>query len=338
MKRWLISLVAVGLAVAPAASARTIPSPYEVQGSILGLEKTPGSGQLWAIKGVSGYRMVRYDPVAGWTPYDLPPGPETVVTEVAMASPQLGWALRYSDLLKWNGTSWTIADPPAFRDVSYFGDISATGPGNVWLSGARRVGETNVPTIWQRVGDHWKRHTLPSTSGGVGKLLALSPTNVWLVGTRNPVGVFTMHWDGTSWTEHPVPVGDYGGTSLTADGPNSVWIAVALEAGTSRVLHWNGSAWTAVPAPPSPPGQPSWIGASPGSDLWGVNRDNYLLRYDGSSWSSVPLPKPCQFDRTVMANGITVVSDTEVYVFGLCVRANYYTLALRYDGQHWQRI
>jgi hypothetical protein len=97
--------------------------------------------------------------------------------------------------------------------------------------------------------------------GGVRAVTALSPANVWAVGTGPgvPTGGFSAHptavvehWDGTSWTvvpsPNPNPQGNSLLTAVAAVSGNDVW-AVGRQLLGPFTEHWDGTSWSIVATP-----------------------------------------------------------------------------------------
>jgi len=97
--------------------------------------------------------------------------------------------------------------------------------------------------------------------GGVVTVAALSPADVWAVGTGPgvPTGGFSAHptaviehWDGTSWTvvpsPNPNPQGNNGLVAVAGVSASDVW-AVGHQLLGPFTEHWNGKSWTIVTTP-----------------------------------------------------------------------------------------
>lgn len=352
MRRFLltacVAVVALsGVASAPTSAANTIPSPYKVQGSLNRIESTPGSTTLWASKMVRNPRVVSFKPGTGWTPYTMPGG-ETLIWDIAMASESNGWAVSSDQLYHWNGTGWVARNPAAMGDDAAFGEIGLSGPNDVWITGWHLTEDTGyVPALWHYNGNGWQELTYPVGPGEqISRPLALSPTDVWLIGRRQINGedrAFTLHWNGTTWTEVPVPPSIAPNDDLTASSPNSIWGTLgAVGESDIRLVHWDGTEWSETVQPPDWLGGPFWIDALPGGDVWGVgwavNNDDYLMRTDGTSWQRWKVPDRCEFERKLSIYDVKVVSAHEVYVVGLCQATYEYTVAMRFNGTSWTRV
>jgi hypothetical protein len=91
-------------------------------------------------------------------------------------------------------------------------------------------------------------------------IAALSPDDVWTVGTRtlrHPHGYATVaqHWDGTTWTAVPTVEpgaaenGFYAVSGTSADDVWAVGYSWAGTGGPEKLLaeHWDGTAWAVSP-------------------------------------------------------------------------------------------
>jgi hypothetical protein len=114
-------------------------------------------------------------------------------------------------------------------------------------------------------GTNWTLVPMVSTISAAS-LTALSPTNVWAVGT---VGVFfnhkthrkaaIEHWDGTSWTIVPSPDAtkspglDSFLRGIAAISANDIWAVggANTSGGGSATLteHWDGTSWKIINSP-----------------------------------------------------------------------------------------
>jgi len=198
----------------------------------------------------------------------LPKGSE--LTGVTAPAPNNAWVVGFAvgspDALveHWNGTSWSIASSPAFTGVSISaGAISADSSTDVWAVGFLATSSTteeNVSLHWD--GTSWSQ--IPAAHlrfGGVGPVTALSPANVWAVGTGPgvPTGGFSAHptaviehWDGASWSvipsPNPNPQGNNSLGAVAAVSASNIW-AMGLQLQGPFTEHWNGTSWTIVTTP-----------------------------------------------------------------------------------------
>jgi hypothetical protein len=147
----------------------------------------------------------------------------------------------------WDGTSWSVVQSPAFSGVGPIYGISASASNNVWAVG----GITSLHFD----GASWS-NVAASPKINAGSVTALSPTDVWAVGTgsltRNgfPRGLIE-HWNGMSWSivTSPWPNTRVSGGlgSIAAVSANDIW-ATGSDAG-AVVENWNGTSWGVVNFP-----------------------------------------------------------------------------------------
>src|SRR5690242_1247307 len=132
---------------------------------------------------------------------------------------------------------------------------SHSPPDDAWVIG-RFLGMEEVQVVLHYDGSRWsitKKVGKAAAESG-GGIAALSPTDVWSVGTRKTdfyhgPGVI-RHWDGAAWTvlDHPEPAGDDGLYDVDASSPDDVWAVGSTTVPHSpihQVLieHWNGHNW-----------------------------------------------------------------------------------------------
>jgi hypothetical protein len=157
----------------------------------------------------------------------------------------------------WDGTSWGIASSPAFTNLVGVTGVSADSASDVWaLADVAGGGLTSLH--WN--GQSWSQiPTAPLRFGGVDTVAALSPGNVWAVGTGpgTPTGgcsahpsELVEHWDGTSWSispsVNPFPCQNDSMLGVAAVSASDVW---AVGAGGPFTEHWNGTSWSLVSTP-----------------------------------------------------------------------------------------
>ena len=199
---------------------------------------------------------------------NLPKGSQ--LTGVTAPATNNAWAVGFASgstnalVEHWDGTSWSIAASPAFTGVTIStGAVSADSATDVWAMGfvacsAPCTTEPNVSLHWD--GTSWAQ--IPAAHlrfGGVGRLAALSPANVWAVGTGpgTPTGGCSAHpaeliehWDGTSWSVvpsvNPFPCHNDSMQAIAAVSANDIWAVGNTAPFTER---WNGTSWSVVATP-----------------------------------------------------------------------------------------
>jgi hypothetical protein len=164
--------------------------------SLAGVAGAAGN-DVWAIgdqaQGSSVNTLIEHWDGAGWSVTPSPKLPQgSQLTEVTAPAPDNAWAVGFAvgspDALveHWDGASWSILASPAFTGVTIGGGaISADSATDVWAIGGLATSSTtrqNVSLHWD--GTSWSQ--IPAAHlrfGGVGPVSALSPANVWAVGT-----------------------------------------------------------------------------------------------------------------------------------------------------------
>jgi hypothetical protein len=153
----------------------------------------------------------------------------------------------------WDGTRWSVVSSPAFNgSIEVMYGISADASNDVWVVG-------NSPgVILHFGGTSWTRTVLkPALYGGpaLKAVVALSPSNVWVVGMVRPSAAdgwrpVVEHWDGTNWSgvssPDPKPNTSLWLTAITAVSANDTWAV-----GSVGIENWNGTSWSLVSSVPS---------------------------------------------------------------------------------------
>jgi hypothetical protein len=192
-------------------------------------------------------------------------------------------------------------------------------------------------------------------------MTALSPTDVWAVGTQNPElsgqpGSLNMaaHWNGKAWTVVPTP--DLGNSMSQADVPtgvtavstSDVWVSGveftcglsfrarggSLAAGSARGSSRATVSGHGLALPLAlrlrPGGLPRPRGAT-GSCLV-----PYVLHWDGKTWSLIKTPDPGAFGSAL--EGITALSASDIWAVGQTqssAKGPAGTLTERFNGTSW---
>jgi hypothetical protein len=212
-----------------------------------------------------------------WQPTAIDSGTE-VLTGVAALGADEAWAsgfgltstdeggLAFSPLVRrWDGIRW-LAVPFPGRS-GQMNAIAARSADDVWAVGdtspaSAGVDQSGVVSHWN--GATWTTTTLPNpaaaASVGLSGVAAVSPTDVWAVGTGTS-GTATpaviRHWDGRRWVavRPPAGLGDAYLTAVAAGGTADVWaVGATIASGPAPVqsplvLHWNGRSWARIALP-----------------------------------------------------------------------------------------
>ncbi|MGL5830419.1 MAG: hypothetical protein ACRC0L_12750, partial [Angustibacter sp.] len=173
-------------------------------------------------------------PPPPWTIVPTPPifGTQIVLDSVSVVAPGQAFAAGYVQTVvpgesetrtlvqRWDGTSWQRMNTPNRETAparNYLRGIDGTSASDVWAVGSTATSVGNlrsVPYAMHYDGTTWTSVNVPDPSGGAGASIsavtALSPSNVWAVGTSYPLEArpAVYHFDGTSWTAKRLPVPD----------------------------------------------------------------------------------------------------------------------------------
>jgi hypothetical protein len=296
---------------------RVVPSPSVGKSELFAVSAV-GPGNVWAVgiqRAVtakisdgeevrSGRALVEHWNGSAWkiVPIASPPG--SVLKGVAALSARDVWVVgafghpenftQRTFLAHWNGRSWRRAFRAEAAAQGRNGgraleDVVALSPGDVWAVGEYKPVELGPPLIMHWNGKSWRvtpaRVTLKGATGGdpgpgpgLQSVSAVSPTDIWAVGTRgtgsDQIFIFE-HWYGRRWREVP------GASQVNTMGDITFLFAVAAAAtddvwavGTCCANeHWDGSGWT-KDEPPTPllPQDPSLhdVAAVERNDFWAV--------------------------------------------------------------------
>jgi hypothetical protein len=234
----------------------------------VGIGGSSGS-DVWAVGAQGGTPLVEHWDGTAWTiePSAVVNG---VLSAVAATSTTDAWAVGLGDktyarhplVEHWNGTSWQMVRTPRLGEYGWFTSVAAISASDVWAAGQQDTvfGRQTLFEHWD--GTRWS--VVPSPNPGlglniVGALAAISPEDVWVVGTygngRTANMTMALHWDGADWTQIPSP-NQTGHQSILAGAAalsgDNVWATGSYRVGHRyRTLseHWDGSAWTLVRSP-----------------------------------------------------------------------------------------
>jgi len=250
-----------------------VPTPA-LNAAFSGVAGSAGN-DVWAVggqaQGSSNNTLIEHWDGTRWAVVASPKLPMgSALTGVTAPAADNAWAVGFAGgssnalVEHWDGTSWSIVSSPAFTAVSISnGAISADSATDLWAMGFLATSPTTVENVslhWD--GTSWTQ--IPAAHlrfGGVGPVAALSPANVWAVGTGPgvPTGGFSAHptsviehFNGTSWTvvpsPNPNPQGNNGLVAVAAVSASDVW-AVGHQLLGPFTEHWNGKSWDIVNTP-----------------------------------------------------------------------------------------
>jgi hypothetical protein len=296
---------------------------------------------------------------------------------IAAVSPREAWAvgdyftgreggLHGAFIEHWNGRRWRLARAPIPPGAT-LESVSASGAGDVWAVGMRRnLGQ--LIAHWDGV--RWRVLRAPRPGGILHAVAALTPRDVWAVGSRKRgpgFGTLTEHWNGTRWMVVASPSPPVASNqrrdailqAVTATSRNDVWavgssvIGVPAIASRTLIEHWNGQRWTIVPSPNvTSKGVPndflfSVFGS--GRDVWTVGSwGNYLpggfggkgdhalaLHWDGRRWSRSATPA---LRHRALLSGVVAAAGRAWAVGDRGLQPHQQTLIERFDGKRWSIV
>jgi hypothetical protein len=179
-------------------------------------------------------------------------------------------AVGTGDLVEqWNGTKWSIVSSPAFSAGDTLNAISADSSPDVWAVGANA---NNTPQALHFNGQAWSQKQVPAPNNSASSspslfhaVTAISPTNVWAVGTATsteypfPTTALIEHFNGRSWSIVPSPnpeagvefPGSFGLVGIAAISATDIWAVGTFNDPNSGLdlpltEHFNGRSWSMV--------------------------------------------------------------------------------------------
>lgn len=229
------------------------------------------------------------------------------------------------------------------RDV-FLSDVAATSGQDVWAVGGQdNTGYNAYPIALHYDGTHWTTYQLPE-SGVFGAVSAISPNDVWAVGSDwiNQQAPLAYHWDGTTWAQVPTPRQADPYSSLNAISALSTddiyafgYTEQETGSGQNFVLHWDGTSWSDVTGTMSMLSEMSVI--SP-TDAWGVgataDQKPLVEHWDGSSWHQVRAPRR----SGEYFEGISAVSADDVWIYGETNGGYQDPFLEHWDGTKWSVV
>lgn len=206
------------------------------------------------------------------------------------------------------------------------GAVAATSSKDAWAVGSYfQGGDKALVEHWN--GSAWKIVLKGVKGGGLDAVAALSPTNVWAVGTvpRHHLDRGLIeHWNGSSW-QAQIQSGQYSTelNAISATSASNVWVAGSYADG-DLLERWNGTAWTQEANPPAGRGtgdadaRLSGVKTLSPSDIWAVGwplstDTGFIEHWDGSSWTSQTSAEPGHQNYLY---GVTAVSDKDAWAVG----------------------
>ncbi len=234
------------------------------------------------------------------------------------------------------------------------------------LSAASLIGNSSAgsatPSAPATCGPDWSLVQSPNGRGGssgLGAVSAVSPNDVWAVGSHaidrfHPAKTLAEHWDGNSWSIVPTPSRNSSSNFLGAVdalSTSDAWAAGQSIKGSVRrtlIERWDGSSWSIVPSPNRGANNLLWgVAALSDADAWTVGdyyRDDSVQRtliehWDGSAWSVVRSPSPGAENNELTA--VAALSASDIWAvgdFGPNSQGYSRPLIEHWDGTKWRLV
>jgi hypothetical protein len=229
------------------------------------------------------------------------------------------------------------ADPQGLDQA--LNGAAVLGPCDAWAVGATGGSTVANRTLTEHYdGSGWTIVPSPSPAqGGDDNVLtavaAVSPANVWAVGSISGAQTLIEHWDGSSWTVQQTGTPGGGTASLsavTATSATDVWAVGRIGGADGQPLieHYDGHAWTVVPAGSLPAGNIdgflSGVTATSPADAWAVGttmtgnfvKQTLIERWNGSQWTVVPGANPGSAIAANQLTGVVALTPSNAWAVG----------------------
>ncbi len=242
---------------------------------------------------------------------------------------------------RWDGVAWTAVEAPSpGTERNELLDVDAAGPNEVWAVGRTSSGFGDAPLVLRYDGTEWLEVEMPIEIDGVlNGVAAISPTNVWVVGSVGDPAAslergLVLHWDGQLWAEVEVGRALGGGKSLLRDidvlTPRDLWVA-GYHHNRPAIIRYGGEAW--ADSPTETQGTLEAVEAVASNDVWAVG--SQIQHFDGTGWTPAANVRS---DGLLLS--VSVVGPQDVWAVGSrpTAEGTTKTLVVRFDGQRWQQI
>lgn len=242
-------------------------APEAASGDKLNSVAATSASNIWAVgtgsSGTNTLPTIEHYNGKRWSVVNSPALVGGSLTGVSASSPHDVWAIgsEPSGVLieRYDGHTWSVVSATNITKPSdILSAIVAISPADVWAVGSTFGGppdaENQVITLVVHYnGIMWSIVKSPNGSDGIGELdavTALSPTDVWAVGTDPSVGyalrfaALVEHFDGKKWSVSQAPNAPYPGVngdlvSITHGSPGELWAVGDDRNGGALVEHYS---------------------------------------------------------------------------------------------------
>jgi len=205
-------------------------------------------------------------------------------------------------------------------------------------------------------GKAWTVTQAPAPVGGseLSAVTAISPTNVWAVGSSVDTTGTTLtwhplaeHYDGISWSPVVLPTpnekAQSGLVAVSGSSDTDVWAVGSI--GHTLIEHYDGTGWTVVPSLRAPGSKLTGVAAISPQDAWAVGSTgtntgktrSLIEHWNGSAWRQVPSPDPAGPKDELLsisawsARNIWAVGDSRFH-------GHMRTFTIRWNGVRWKNV
>jgi hypothetical protein len=217
-------------------------------------------------------------------------------------------------------------------------------------SGLALPGDPPVVEHWN--GAAWRATPAVDARGGsqLRAVTAISPTDLWAVGSSATVRPLAEHFNGTAWSPFLLPAPrertGSGLNAVSASSAKDVWAVGWIGPHTHTLTeHFNGKAWKLVPSLQTGGTQLLGVAAVTRRNVWAVgtlavktkNSRPLIEHWNGSAWRRVPSPNPRGPEDELIA--ISARSASDIWAVG-----DYRTggetrpLVLHWNGRRWKQV
>jgi hypothetical protein len=286
---------------------------------------TPGLDQLESRQLLTGFQVVSSPTIAG-----------AGLNAVSAVSPTDIWAIGDQSsgpttlAENFNGTKWSaVATPnPSGSPFADLNGVSTLASNAVWAVGEDASG----PVVEFFNGTSWSIQSASTTGGVLNAVTALSPTDVWAVGSTSigtGSGHFIEHFDGTSWSVSLTTSANRASlTGISAVSPTDIFAIGSSKNTGGQLLHFDGTTWSTVATPST--GIPSEaVDAISDTDIWAVGGG--ISNFNGTTWTQFP---PASGDLVSISGG----SANNLFAVGETISTTDQPLVEQWNGSSWSVV
>jgi hypothetical protein len=254
--------------------------------------------------------------------------PQSLLNDVAAASPALAWAVGQTQdhplVARWDGAAWAgvpLGRPAAAVGAGLLGIDVADGSAIAVGGAYDRVAGSEIPLLRHWDGTRWVAVDLDGGHVLTGVVM-LSATEAWAVG-HGAGGPVALHWAAGRWSTAVLP--PLRGSRLlavAATSPRDLW-AVGAADRAGLILHYDGRHWSRVRSPATAP--LTDVVALSRSEAWAVDGHG-ALRWNGRAWRRMKTAE------ITSANTLSALSPSDIWVGGGAGELAHF------DGRSWTRV